>query len=239
MLSISSLRVLKLKRFNSQAHVINELQLNLIKKSCLCKYQQQNTGYTLIEILAIVLIVGVLAAIAAPGWLSFVSRQRLNKANNAVLASLQEAQREAKKTKISYSFSFKNLNGIPKIIIYPAGSIPPDNDNRWETLGEDMGFQPNQVVLYSNMDANTGNTKASATINYSQLGSGTVTFDYLGSLLNPNVGTAGGSSDQLGFKIAVAAPKSGSTTQATNTRRCVIIDTLLGGMRTATDSNCN
>ena len=64
---------------------------------------KQSSGFTLIEVLVTILIVGILSAIAAPSWLGFVAKQRLNKANDIVLASLQEAQRQAKKTKIRHT----------------------------------------------------------------------------------------------------------------------------------------
>lgn len=40
---------------------------------------QSKAGYSLIELLAVVVIIGVLAVIAAPGWIAFVNRQRLIK----------------------------------------------------------------------------------------------------------------------------------------------------------------
>jgi len=36
------------------------------------------SGFTLIEVLVVVIIVGILGSIAAPGWLSFLERQRAN-----------------------------------------------------------------------------------------------------------------------------------------------------------------
>src|SRR6056297_242976 len=64
---------------------------------------QQDAGFTAAEVIIVALIVGVLGAIAAPGWLGFVNRQRLNKANDAVLSALQQAQREAIRTKRNHS----------------------------------------------------------------------------------------------------------------------------------------
>ena len=182
-----------------------------------------------------ILIIGILSAIAAPGWLGFVNRQRVSKANDAVFAALQEAQREAKRTKFSYSVSFKNENGVPKLLIH-QGTVPPSSG--WKTLGDEMAFQPRQVLLYANLNNTTANKKASATVDYTQLGSGTITFDYMGTLPGVDLGTFGGSSGQLGLKIAVAVPNTGSSS-ATNLRRCVIVDTLIGGMRTEKDSQCN
>lgn len=221
-----------------------------IKKNChpVSDSTQNNDGFTLVEVLVAIIIVGILAAIAAPSWLGFVSKQRVNKANDVVLAALQDAQRQAKKTKLSYSVSFQNVNfinvGNISMVAVHRGVIPPspptsyDQKGIWKHLGEDIGFKSNQVLFYTNLDPNSDGTKfnkkASNTISYSTLGSGTITFDYMGAL----PGTAGGSSDQLGLKIAVAAPNSGSST-ASNLRRCVIVDTLLGGMRTAKDDKCN
>ncbi|MCJ8279579.1 MAG: prepilin-type N-terminal cleavage/methylation domain-containing protein, partial [Rivularia sp. ALOHA_DT_140] len=45
------------------------------------KISENISGFTLIEVLVVIAMVGILSAIAAPSWLGFVARQRLNKAN--------------------------------------------------------------------------------------------------------------------------------------------------------------
>ncbi|WGV27763.1 pilus assembly FimT family protein [Halotia branconii] len=195
-------------------------------------YNQSDAGFSLVEVIVVVLMIGILAAIAAPSWSAFVSRQRVSKANDAVLGALQSAQTEAKKKKLSYSVSFKVENNLPKFVIHEGTSTPLSSDIRWKTLGEDMAFQPRQVFLYTNIDAyNTKNTTGN--IVNTATGTGTITFDYMG-ILAPK---ASGSAD-IPLKIMVAAPKPG-TTQASGLKRCVIVDTLLGGMRTYKDSDCN
>lgn len=185
------------------------------------QYQRQaESGFTLIELLVVVIMIGVLASIMAPGWQTFVNRQRVNKANDAVLSALQEAQSEAKKNKLSYSVSFKTpANDVPQVAVYRQGSTPI-----WKNLGEDLGIKPDQVILGTNL--NGENTKADqveyASDDTSNPPKQTITFDYQGTLLNPS---------DADLAVVVSTPVSrGGTTPIPVLKRCVQVKTLLGAM---------
>lgn len=196
---------------------------------------QSTFGYTLIEVLVVVAIIGVLATILGPGWLTFLNRQRVRKVNDAVFEALKEAQREAKRTKLSYSVSFKNENDIPKIAVHPATIAASTITDRWNTFALDL--QPKQALLYSNIDT-ANKIAASSTVSDSAapLVPGTektITFDYLGALA-PR--TDGNPAD-TGLKVVVATPKLGSNTPS-GVRGCVIVQTLLGGIQIERGDKC-
>lgn len=52
-------------------------------------------GFTLIEVLVIILVVGILSAIAIPSFISLVDKVNINNAVTDVRSSLQTAQRNA------------------------------------------------------------------------------------------------------------------------------------------------
>jgi prepilin-type N-terminal cleavage/methylation domain-containing protein len=185
-------------------------------------HPESNTGFTLIEFLVVVIIIAVLSAIAAPGWLGFVSQRRVNAANETILRSVQQAQSEAKKTKQSYSVSLlvpSSSDDVPKIAV-SQGSAPPEDDSPlWKSVGE--GIKPGQIWLGTNVTSS--NTVGN---NLDQVPSDDptkiITFDYMGTV-PPTAARS---------IIVVAVPAPGnSSNPVPQTRRCVEVTTLLGAIR--------
>ena len=223
----------------------------LRKTSVKDKYQQQfyrnnlnysSSGFTLLEVLVAIVIVGILSAIIAPSWLAFVNTQQLNKANDTILAALQEAQRQAKKTKRSYSVSFRKNQDNDKIIeyaIYPTKKldgedIESNKINIWKPLGKELGINPEKFLVGTNLiDKNKGNgdsiKKIRSTSRTTKI-TETITFDHKGTLPRDS---------EMPLKIVLAIPNAQRQTQPSNKRRCVIVETLVGGIRTAKDDKCD
>lgn len=185
------------------------------------------TGFTLVEMIIVIVIVGILGAIAVPSWANFIEGRRANAVNESVLQTLKQAQGEAKKNKISYNVAFRTISQVPQVAVYRIGSstIP------WGNLVKDPGIKPGQVLLGTNITG--ANTVSTTTITYASATPITITFDQNGSLLPSNSGL-------VNSVLAVGVPTTtGSTTVLESTRRCVKISTLLGAMQTKQKSDCN
>ncbi len=60
--------------------------------------RKSSSGFTLIEMLVTIIIIGVIAAIAAPNFLGLLNRNRANQAMRQVEGAIKEAQRQALRT---------------------------------------------------------------------------------------------------------------------------------------------
>lgn len=205
------------------------------------EYGDQNAGFTMAEMIVVLFMIGILSVIAAPGWSAFINRQRLNQANGAVASVIQETRLQAKSTKGTYSISFRVNNNIPEYIIYPG--IPtttpitnPPANSGWIALGDTMTLKSREVFLYTNLNPLTeyNTTTTDRQIVQTTPGEGTITFDSQGVLANNIDGTV----SDTPLAIMVAAPVSTNDDKASSVDRCVIIQTLIGGIRIAKDERC-
>ncbi|BDI17359.1 hypothetical protein ANSO36C_31610 [Nostoc cf. commune SO-36] len=203
-------------------------------------YFYKDAGFSLIELIVVILMVGILSAIAAPSWIAFVNRQQINKANDAVLGALQDAQRQAKNKKLSYSVSFQKNTTTQnvEVAIYRTDIGTPI----WKNLGADVGLNSNKLLLGTNLSGeNTANSTTNSPASYLTPSTpAKITFDYMGALPTANFGTAiPPSTETPGLKIVVALPSSANSTLPSSVKRCVIVKTLLGSMLTAKDDKCD
>ncbi|WP_424098555.1 pilus assembly FimT family protein [Moorena producens] len=180
-----------------------------------------DAGFTFLELLIVILMLGILSSIAAPSWLAFVNRQRVSKVNERVVSVIQEAQRQAKNKKLSYSVSFRINDGVPEAAVYENN----DNDNptqnfQWQSLVGDLGVKPEQIWVGTNL---TTENKL-GTLSILKDDNKTITFDNQGVLPNDA---------DTNLAIVVAVPDSKDKDNPIEaTKRCVIIRTILGALET-------
>ena len=203
------------------------------RPSSLHRLTQGQAGFTLLELLVTVMIVGILAAIAAPGWLGFVQQRRVTAANDAVIRALQEAQSKAKTQKLSYSVSLQTpTGGVPQVAIHQGTTPPPANSPYWQKLGQNLDFKPGQIWLGTN--ATSSNIAGNSLNPVSNTAVTIVTFGYTGALPTtpnpPNLNESQAQSQYAGLIIEVAAgqPNSNPPRPIEPTKRCVKVKTLLG-----------
>ncbi len=180
--------------------------------------ERSHRGYTLVEILVIVVIVGILSAIAAPTWFAFLTRLRLNAAQAQTLSAMREAQVSAKREKRVWEACFWQ-NPTEKKVQWSAHPVATSGGGicanaRWQNLIESDG---DKIAIA------TSGTARSTLFNRNNIYR--VQFSFKGRVHG-----------QLGKITFIAANQ---TNQNNGLKRCVVVSTLLGAIRTGGNNECN
>lgn len=174
-------------------------------------------GFTMIEILVVVIVVGLLATIAAPAWQGFLNNQRLGTAQNEVYLAIREAQSNARRTKERWFASFRTL---------PSGQSQFAVLRVPENLSV-SGFTSNSCDSFPwrNLESS-------------------IRVSYVSSV--PTLGACANDARYIGFdkdgNYTTGLLNAGVRIRSANGggRRCVVITTILGSVRqlTEVDSGC-
>ena len=198
--------------------------------------RKSDGGFTILELLVIVLVLGLLSAIAAPSWLAFINRQRVRTVNDRVLQSLRTAQSEAKRSKRNVTVTFKyDPNATPpvdpprvEIDTNPAEPDPSKKEIRKETFSSGGEIKPRTIAISTNAPAYRDTDGYDVPAN-------SIVFDYKGNVKKLPPSTNPAITNER-FVVTVAPANSKPDSSA---RQCAIVETIIGGMRTAEGTQCD
>ncbi|MEM9121154.1 MAG: prepilin-type N-terminal cleavage/methylation domain-containing protein [Cyanobacteria bacterium P01_F01_bin.56] len=105
-------------------------------------------GYTLVEILIVVIIVGILAAIAAPSWLAYATRQRVKAVESDLVEVLKQAQQRAISQRRDITVTIDETAAVPTIVVDGFSEELGPNDLQPGTIALDAPDAPNNVITF-------------------------------------------------------------------------------------------
>ena len=170
-------------------------------------------GFTLVEILAVVVLIGIVAGIAIPSWLKFLTTRRINRAQRDTLNIMRDAQAKAQKEKRDWSACFRDENGQVEWTLL-AGDQRRAAGN---CDGGNLGWQPLGKSDADKVEIDT----SESTLALNGSGDYTIAFNFRGQVDPP-------------FGRVTFQPRRNNSPA----RRCVVVSTLLGVLRLDEDGDC-
>jgi prepilin-type N-terminal cleavage/methylation domain-containing protein len=144
--------------------LILAVYLGLTMKRFLASTPRPQAGFTLIEVLVVVIIAAVLAGIAAPSWLGFLNRQRVSSVRSELTQTLRGAQQQAIQRRQPVNIRIGDVNGAPAIFV---NDVP-------QVLGGESGNPGNVKLSAYSVTGGTPTNKTGISFDYQGLPRGHV-----------------------------------------------------------------
>lgn len=172
--------------------------------------QKKDAGFSLAEIVVILVMVGVLAAIGGASWLGFLNNQRMRVAVNESVSAIRLAQGGARRENLRWVAAFRESNGQVQWAV--SRTTTPVAQWNWQNL---LGDDSNLIEIDL---ANTSFNEVSDTYQ--------VAFEYDGRMSTINTPPR-----RITFR-----PVNNASADA---QRCIRMVTMLGALRTETGAACD
>ena len=105
----------------------------------------EKAGFSMIELMITVSMIGTLAAIAAPGWSALINNQRLRASNNRAYQIIKTAQTKAIQHKTTWQASFQQEQGKTVEWAVHQATVEPEKAN-WENLNSFIQVDTLQAI---------------------------------------------------------------------------------------------